>query len=554
MIEGATQRAGWIGKRASIGQRLRRAALLTLYFLCIVGFLCISLRVWVNVYDEGLAVLNGVRVLRGEIPYRDFWTVYPPGQSYALAAAYRLLGTSLLAARAYDTLVRFLLVVGVYLVGKRIAAPPAALVGGAFSALWLGTVGFPSYGVFPALALALLATWSLVAFASSERRRWLLLAGALAGLTALWRLDIAAYLGVALTLSLLLLALPSFASRGQHRPLATTLRGVGILIAAAAVCSAPVYVYLALVGGVEPMWQQLIVFPATVLGRVRRLSYPELVPDPVLFLEEPVEYVRWARFIYPPLVYGASMVYLASSLLRARPADREARTRWVGGTAVTVFGLLLFTQALSRYDWIHVLPSTIWASLVTGLWVSQVPVASWRRWPVAVTLGVLLSAILITYTLPSLHDLEPILEYASPLDCHSSLERASCAAVQPDQERAVAFVRARTEDDEPVFVGNVRHDQILINDVMFYFLAARPPATRYHELHPGVATTLPVQKEIVEEIRTEQVAWVVTVDWPLSTEPNESAVSSGVVFLDEFIWANYQPTAEFGRYTVWRGR
>jgi hypothetical protein len=152
------------------------------------------------------------------------------------------------------------------------------------------------------------------------------------------------------------------------------------------------------------------------------------------------------------------------------------------------------------------------------------------------------------------HDLEAVTKYASPLECHSSLERASCAVVQPDQERAAAFVRAHTADDEPIFVGNARHDRILINDAMFYFLAARPPATRYHELHPGVATTLPVQKEIAEEIRAGQVAWVVTVEWPPSTEPNESAVSSGVVFLDEFIWANYQPTAEFGRYTVWRGR
>jgi hypothetical protein len=554
VIEAAEERPGRTGERPSTGQCLLRAALLALYFLCILGFLCISLRMWVNVYDEGLAVLNGVRVLRGEIPYRDFWTVYPPGQSYALAAVYQLLGTSLLAARAYDTLVRFALVVGVYLVGRRIATPAAALVAGAFSALWLGTVGFHSYGVFPALAFALLATWSLTAFASSQQRRWLVLAGALNGLTALWRLDIAAYLGVALTVSLLVLALPSLASRGQHRPLARALHGVGILIAAAAVCSAPVYVYLALVSGPDPIWQQLIVFPAAVLGRVRRLSYPELMPDVALFLAAPAEYVRWARFIFPPLIYGASLVYLGWSLVRIRRTDREARIRLVGGTAVVLFGLLLFAQALSRYDWIHVLPSTVWASLVAGLLVSRVPVAAWRRWPVAVLLAALMTAIWITYTVPSVHDLEAVTKYASPLECHSSLERASCAVVQPDQERAAAFVRAHTADDEPIFVGNARHDRILINDAMFYFLAARPPATRYHELHPGVATTLPVQKEIAEEIRAGQVAWVVTVEWPPSTEPNESAVSSGVVFLDEFIWANYQPTAEFGRYTVWRGR
>jgi hypothetical protein len=153
---------------------------------------------------------------------------------------------------------------------------------------------------------------------------------------------------------------------------------------------------------------------------------------------------------------------------------------------------------------------------------------------------------------PPARELRTILDYASPWSCHSSLERASCAVVQPDQERAIAFVRARTGADEPIFVGNALHDRILINDVMFYFLADRPCPTPYHELHPGVATTLPVQQEIVEDIQAKQVAWVVTVEWPASTELNGSAVSSGVRVLDEFIRANYRPIAEYGTYTVWQ--
>jgi hypothetical protein len=526
--------------------------LLTFYLICVGGFLSVSLRMWVNVYDEGLAVLDGARVLGGEIPYRDFWTVYPPGQSYALAGVYRLLGTSLLAARAYDTVVRFAIVIGVYLVARQMAALPAALASGALSALWLGTVGFHSYGLFAALVFALFATWSVAVYTRSERRGWLLLAGVLTGLATLWRIDVAAYLGIALTTSLLVgvyLFSGGERARGKH-----LLQTVGLLVGGAALASAPLYVSLAVSAGIEPMWQQLVVFPAAVLGRVRRLPYPELLPDVALFLAQPVEYVRWARFFYPPLIYAISLIYLARSWVRAQSTDREARIRLVTGTAVTVFGLLLFAQALSRYDWIHVLPATIWACMVTGLLVSRVLGASWKRWSVAAPLGVLLGAVLITYILPPVHDLEAILRHASPLDCHSSLGRASCAVVQPDQERAVAFVRARTEGDEPVFVGNARHDQILINDVIFYYLAARPPATRYHELHPGVATTLTVQREIVDEIQAAEVTWVVTVEWPRSTEPNESAVSSGVAFLDAYIQDSYQPVAQFGRYTVWRGR
>ncbi|MCK4236762.1 MAG: hypothetical protein KAX38_06560 [Candidatus Krumholzibacteria bacterium] len=31
-----------------------------------------------DIYDEGLGVYGAARVLNGEIPYRDFWTLYAP--------------------------------------------------------------------------------------------------------------------------------------------------------------------------------------------------------------------------------------------------------------------------------------------------------------------------------------------------------------------------------------------------------------------------------------------------------------------------------------------
>ncbi|MFN2229239.1 MAG: hypothetical protein ACK2VA_05685 [Anaerolineae bacterium] len=541
-----------IAERRFRAERLFRTALLSLYFLCVLGFLCVPLRRWVNVYDEGLAVLNGARVLGGEVPYRDFWTVYPPGQSYALAAAYSLFGKSLLAARAYDTLVRFLLVVGVYLVGRAIAGRAAALIVAAFSTLWLGTVGFYSYGVFPALALALLATRTSIAFASSGRYRWLVLSGALVGITAIWRLDIALYLGLALALSLLGFTFLRARGEGGGGWPARALRAAAVLAGMAALVTVPVYAWLVAVSGLQPLWQQLVVFPSTVLGSVRRLPYPALVPDVASFLQHPPEYARWARFVLPLGVYAVSLVYLGWSALRARTARQDGQVRTFGIAAVTLFGVLVYAQALSRYDWIHVLPSSIWAALALGAVVSRVPGRQWARWPVALSLSAVLGVVAITYIVPPVHDLDLILKYASPLACHSSLAMASCAVVQPDQERAVAFVRARTDEDEPIFVGNDRHDQILINDVMFYFLADRPCPTPYHELHPGVATTLPVQQAIVEDLQAKQVTWAVTVEWPASTEPNGSAVSSGVHYLDEFIRANYRPTAEYGAYTVWR--
>src|SRR4029434_508065 len=45
---------------------------------------------------HGKIVVGAERILEGEIPYRDFWTMYAPGQFYLLALMFKIFGTHLL--------------------------------------------------------------------------------------------------------------------------------------------------------------------------------------------------------------------------------------------------------------------------------------------------------------------------------------------------------------------------------------------------------------------------------------------------------------------------
>ncbi len=137
-----------------------------------------------------------------------------------------------------------------------------------------------------------------------------------------------------------------------------------------------------------------------------------------------------------------------------------------------------------------------------------------------------------------------------PLKCYSQIERASCIYLQKNQEQAVEYIRAHTEEGESIFVGNQRHDLILINDIGFYFLSARQSPSKYSELYPGVATTLSVQQEIVHDIESKNVNWIVLFLAPESTEPNASANSSGIRYLDNFIRSQYSLVEEFGNYQI----
>jgi len=56
----------------------------------------------VGTYDEGLVLVGADRVLRGEMPYRDFWTLYGPGSYYLLAGLFKLFGEFALVERGLD--------------------------------------------------------------------------------------------------------------------------------------------------------------------------------------------------------------------------------------------------------------------------------------------------------------------------------------------------------------------------------------------------------------------------------------------------------------------
>ena len=83
--------------------RAKRTVLLEILFvgLFVVAFLFLfsQLKSPANLYDEGLVLVNAERIRHGELPYRDFWTMYGPGYFYALAALFSVVEPTMLAAR-----------------------------------------------------------------------------------------------------------------------------------------------------------------------------------------------------------------------------------------------------------------------------------------------------------------------------------------------------------------------------------------------------------------------------------------------------------------------
>jgi hypothetical protein len=427
-----------------------------------------------------------------------------------------------------------------------------ALVPYLLATFWLGTIRFYSYPAFPATAAILLAALALARYLHASRERWLFVTGAALGLTALLRLDFGGYAALGFAVGVALHVWRRAGMGGSaRRPRGMAVARAGAILAAGALLIAlPPYALLAAAAGPATLYEDLIVFPATVFRATRHLPVPPLFPN--LQRITGAQWNDWLRLYLPLATYVAATI-VALRWLRLRPLRTDDRRASIAVLflALTGTGLGLVVKATSRYHELHALPTTICAVILATALAYWLPRRLWRSVPFRVAVAGLL---LVFVAGPYLAHFAMLTfrGVTLPLSCYSSLPRAGCVSVGRDQERVAEYLRLHTAPGEPVFVGNARHDLIFANDLMLNFLADRPSPTRFTELHPGLATTLPVQQAIVEELAAKEVRWVVTFKMVESREPNASAVSSGVTYLDEAIRAHYRPEIAFGNYQVWR--
>jgi hypothetical protein len=109
----------------------------TAAIVCLFALLCADLlliRVGVDAQDEGYFVEQASRVLHGELPYRDFDSLYTPGLLYVHALLFNVVGDAqVLAVRTVGLFSRVVLAVSLYLVCRPLVRPwfgilPAAFV------------------------------------------------------------------------------------------------------------------------------------------------------------------------------------------------------------------------------------------------------------------------------------------------------------------------------------------------------------------------------------------------------------------------------------------
>ena len=66
-------------------------------------------------YDEGITLYGAELILEGNIPYCDFWTLYPPGVFYLLAIGFKIFGINLAVQRMLSAIILALTTVSIFI-------------------------------------------------------------------------------------------------------------------------------------------------------------------------------------------------------------------------------------------------------------------------------------------------------------------------------------------------------------------------------------------------------------------------------------------------------
>jgi hypothetical protein len=339
-----------------------------------------ALRYWLwyfdratNLLDEGSTAAQALRIVNGDLIYRDFFTVVTPGSYYTIAWLFDIFGTQLIVLRWAALVTGLGIVVATIVVARRIMPWPFAAAAGLMTTVWGWFLVTPNYyslqaALFALIALALFLQSTERATAGTRRGAALLVgAGVMAGLAALVKQNIGVYTAVGLLGSIWLASVFVQSARPRMRASAMFIGGL----------SAPIVVTLAylLAAGAGPyLYESWVYYPFTRYPERFSLPYPAFYPvlpeynvtgalDAMAAVltgrvPEPAVFDIWAKFVVylPVLVYPFAIAALAVLAWRARRRDdTSAATEGAALAAIALVGVLVLLQAWPRADVPHIL-------------------------------------------------------------------------------------------------------------------------------------------------------------------------------------------------------
>jgi hypothetical protein len=401
--------------------------------------------------DEGILVSFPDRMLHGALPYRDFESFYGPANAGVTAAAFKLFGSSLYVERAVGLVFRLLLVLAVFLIGRRFSR--AAALGGMVVAAAVVARSVVADAEYEAISLALLGIIATTrATYTSRGAYWALGGGLLAGFALLFRLE--------LIVGVVIGAIPLLLATSSRRRLYWT---AGLLLTLLA------YVPLAVAAGPDKLRLNLNDLRAT--GHDRRLPVPPLTSSAGLLL---------------------LVAILATGVVLAVGVSVWSGTGDLRGRILVAAGVLAANGlpfGFWRADGSHIVAASLVPLAVLPMAAAATGIGRRHAWFAGAIAGIAVLMLASTRTVRG--DLRANVDFlrssarAYSVSYHGRSFPIASLAAATDLRRMVRIIGSRAARGDRLFIGPEDLRRTNFNDAFVYYLLPQlNPASFYIELDP----------------------------------------------------------------------
>ncbi len=464
-----------------------------LYFLLLIPYLFNTL----NNYDEGIILVNALRVSQGDLPYRDFWTIYMPGQFYVNGLYILLLGKNLLIIRILQLIVVFLFYITIHTLIRQLTQNKTAslVLGMSVLILMIRTETQFYASIYPALLGVFTALLFLVRFIQNKSKRNLYYIVFSLSFIALFRHDFFIY-----TLAGIFLFFVIFSWKEKFH-LAYFIKPIlilGLIIAA-------IISYFFILNIEKEAFQQLFIDPFVVMPKYRKIP------------------VEWKYYLYP-ISFIIIVLYALYKIIQ----QPEKIHYYL--LLLSIIGMLFTTQLFNRADSMHALPVLSFLLVIGAIFVYhlfqklRIQSSDMNR------KNTLIAFLVLGFVFACVTFMKRV-----PKDFSSGFTQT---VTQKEINEVVLFFDENLHKKQYVFVGVKNHDLLYYNDIVLYFLLNESIATQYSELHPGIADTEEGQKKVVNELKSKKDKYIVLSDI-VSNENNLSSVDKKIGIVNNFISSNY---------------
>jgi hypothetical protein len=302
----------------------------------------LMLRPWeLGASDEAYYFYHAIRMLEGDVLYRDVFELTTPFHMDLLALAFHLFGETFTTGRAVGSAIQALLTLAIYLGVRAVGAGRSLAVAAALVQLAIGQPAWP-YATPHWLAILLVCVLLLISLDRQRARTtgWIVMQGLLLGLLLASR----QHAGIAVGIGMVLLTIAdALSDRLWKRALGPSLvRHILTLAIATLAGFSLVMVPHLIQAGIGPMFNQLVIYPLTGYRDTNQVVWgTNYLLNHALF--------TWPAFIkYLPFVVAVTALRTASVWL-CRCDRRTAETLLV----LSVYGASALAFTMSYPDLTH---------------------------------------------------------------------------------------------------------------------------------------------------------------------------------------------------------